>query len=480
MFDDEFFPTPSWVVAEMWRRATEGDEHKDYYILEPSAGKGDILDHITKHTGRHKMYAIEQNPELRMILQEKGYKVVDTDFLSYNREVECNLILMNPPFSNGDEHLLKAIDIMENGRIVCLLNRETIDNPYTEKRKLLAKMLEDNGATFDYLGDCFTISERKTGVQVVMVTVDIVTNVNRFDFEGYDTERVEMSEEKIGDALATNDIVQNIIDDYARAKKLFEDGLMMIKKADTIAKGIAGNYQIDAFKIANQSGSLQWKLIDFVDEMRDGVWKQIAEKINIEKFMTTKVRDDFRSFMRSQGNFAITHKNVATFVEFVLSNRVNIMERAIEEVFDEFTRHHHENRCHVEGWKTNDSWKVNKKVILPNYIQYRDWSSSAFSLRFGNETRISDIDKALCFITGKQYERIRTMADALEYSFRHGTGEADSEFFTMKYYKKESLHITFKDEFVWQEFNMRACNQKNWLPPEEKDAWKQKQNTFTL
>ena len=27
---------------------------------------------------------------------------------------------MNPPFDNGDKHLLKAIDIMYNGQIVCL------------------------------------------------------------------------------------------------------------------------------------------------------------------------------------------------------------------------------------------------------------------------------------------------------------------------------------------------------------------------
>ena len=34
---------------------------------------------------------------------------------------------MNPPFSNGDKHLLKALKMQEKGgAIICLLNAETI------------------------------------------------------------------------------------------------------------------------------------------------------------------------------------------------------------------------------------------------------------------------------------------------------------------------------------------------------------------
>ena len=117
---------------------------KDYFVLEPSAGKGDILDHITKHH-RAKCYAIEKNPELRMILQEKKYKVIDTDFLEYRKDSDFNVIIMNPPFSNGDEHFLKAWEILEDGKIVCLLNAETIKNPFSEKRKLVQKIISDNG-----------------------------------------------------------------------------------------------------------------------------------------------------------------------------------------------------------------------------------------------------------------------------------------------------------------------------------------------
>lgn len=55
-----------------------------------------------------------------------------------------DFIIMNPPFSNGDEHFIKAWEIADNTTIVCLLNSETINNPYSEKRKLVKKIIDDN------------------------------------------------------------------------------------------------------------------------------------------------------------------------------------------------------------------------------------------------------------------------------------------------------------------------------------------------
>jgi tRNA1(Val) A37 N6-methylase TrmN6 len=77
-------------------------------------------------------------------LKEKQYKVVHDDFLTYEKEMSFDFIIMNPPFSNGDDHFIKAWEIADNTTIVCLLNSETINNPYSEKRKLVKKIIDDN------------------------------------------------------------------------------------------------------------------------------------------------------------------------------------------------------------------------------------------------------------------------------------------------------------------------------------------------
>lgn len=97
MFNEEFYPTPKHIISEMVRPYKSNISKLT--ILEPSAGKGDILDYITKEIydyEKPEMYCIEPNKELQYILQEKGYRVIGEDFLNYNGDYFFDLIIMNP------------------------------------------------------------------------------------------------------------------------------------------------------------------------------------------------------------------------------------------------------------------------------------------------------------------------------------------------------------------------------------------------
>ena len=184
IFDPEFFPTPKEVIAKMVAPYAGRIHHA--CILEPSAGNGDILDYlkegvpteyVSKNGTRHEMtvkvdmskvYACENNPESQFILQKKGYRLVSDDFLKFRPDMRFDLILMNPPNSCGDLHLLHAWDILPSGDIACLLNAETINNPCTQSRKLLARIIEANG-TVEMLGKCFRNAQNPTDVEVALV-----------------------------------------------------------------------------------------------------------------------------------------------------------------------------------------------------------------------------------------------------------------------------------------------------------------------
>ena len=171
LFDPDFYPTPPEVIKKMI--APYADRLGTATILEPSAGNGAILEYITKtgteyeYTARNgtvhrltatadprRVYAVEHNPELQMIIQQKGYRLAGENFLAYRPDIRFNLILMNPPFSHGADHLLHAWDILDGGDIACLLNAETVRNPCTETRKLLARIIGANG-TVEELSRCF-------------------------------------------------------------------------------------------------------------------------------------------------------------------------------------------------------------------------------------------------------------------------------------------------------------------------------------
>lgn len=91
MFKDntDFYPTPSNLIDKMLSGI---DFTLVQTILEPSAGKGDIVDAIAnkfKHVTYNRNYTgdvdtIEINESLQHILRGKDYRVVHDDFLTYD------------------------------------------------------------------------------------------------------------------------------------------------------------------------------------------------------------------------------------------------------------------------------------------------------------------------------------------------------------------------------------------------------------
>jgi hypothetical protein len=74
------------------------------------------------------------------------------------------MIIMNPPFSNADKHIIHAWEIAPEGcEIVSLCNYETIAKEYRYEK--LGRLIKTYGNSYN-LGDCFTQAERKTGVEI--------------------------------------------------------------------------------------------------------------------------------------------------------------------------------------------------------------------------------------------------------------------------------------------------------------------------
>ena len=152
----EFYQTPKSICGQMigcvnWAKVKT--------ILEPSAGKGDLCEavkmfkHERRYDERTDIDCIEIDMNLRFVLKGKGFRVVHDNFLSYATNKQYDLIIMNPPFSNGDEHLVRAVEMQEGtgGQIVCLLNAETLLNPFLNLRKVLLKKIKEHKAVVRYL-----------------------------------------------------------------------------------------------------------------------------------------------------------------------------------------------------------------------------------------------------------------------------------------------------------------------------------------
>lgn len=159
MFENQYYPTPKNLVDKM----LEGIDLRGIKsILEPSAGSGNIVDRVVEL--KNSMYdsyysqknykadvdTVEIDKNLQHILKGKNYRVVHDNFLSYNTFKKYDLIIANPPFLDGHKHLLKMLEMQKSGgRIICMLNAETLRNPYSVTREDLVRKLVGYNAEID-------------------------------------------------------------------------------------------------------------------------------------------------------------------------------------------------------------------------------------------------------------------------------------------------------------------------------------------
>lgn len=82
-------------------------------VLEPSAGIGNIADQIKKYTDN--LDVCEQMYSYRELLKLKGHNIVGNDFLQYDKYNYYDCIIMNPPFSDEQNHIKHAYNLLVNG-----------------------------------------------------------------------------------------------------------------------------------------------------------------------------------------------------------------------------------------------------------------------------------------------------------------------------------------------------------------------------
>lgn len=452
MFNADFYPTPEEVIKQLLAPILSERGYLPLnggYLLEPSAGKGDIIEFLLKHRliNREKLVVYELEPELQATLVGKGLPLHGFDFLTYADGYDIGLIIANPPFSQGAKHVLKMWEVLsDGGTIACLLNAETVANPYTEERRLLSLLIEDYGYTVP-LGKAFSTAERKTDVEVVAVYLTKPQKEKR-DFSHLSLEEDSPSQEEASSTVQTGlTISRNLLD------VLFERYLLSLEalRAYIDSSQELGLLAVD-LRIKGKS-FITYEYNDMLRELKQAFWKYTLERTKYGEKTTHSFREKFYKHIDTVGNLAYSPENVLlVLTSFLADYDKNMVEAAIE-VADRLCWYFDTNIKAERGnrWKSNKSWKVNEKLVLPHMVEchpilgwgmkyYDDWR------------RINDLEKILCWLGGTPYEEVITAQKATENCL--GTTEAyESTFFKLRMYKKGTVHFYFLDPALLAEFN---------------------------
>ena len=340
MFNEEFYPTPK----------------------EPSAGKGDIVDAIIESCKNHyrrydtpqvNIDTIEIDNNLANLLKGKEYRVVHNDFLTFNTMKKYNLIIMNPPFSNGDKHLLKALDMQKDGGgIICILNAETIKNPYTNTRKDLVNKLTDLNANIEYIENAFTHAENSTTVEIALIKVYIPEKEKAsFIFDKLQqkeqcSENIEIEHQE----LIEGDYIKEIVDRYNIEVSA---GVELINEYNAmkpfILKEIRGEDKEESMLklvINNYRNSDEITINNFIREIRGKYWRALFNNPKFVRQLTGNLQTDLYNKIEELKDYDFSLYNILSIQCEMHKNISKGIEATILALFEEFSnKYHWYNEC---------------------------------------------------------------------------------------------------------------------------------------
>lgn len=118
----QFFPTPEKIAKKMVD-LLELNPNSFYEILEPSAGKGNLVKAISENGFKGNLTVVELNKDFEEYLKNLNIdKIIISDFLELDfDDSRFDRIIANPPFTKNQDidHIKRMYDLLnENGILV--------------------------------------------------------------------------------------------------------------------------------------------------------------------------------------------------------------------------------------------------------------------------------------------------------------------------------------------------------------------------
>lgn len=492
MFTDnsDFYPTPK----DLFYQLINGKRLFDGKILEPSAGKGDIIDYIKQINRNADIDAIESDTRLSDILLSKNIDVVWDDFLTFETYKEYDFIVMNPPFSNGVDHALKAIELAEEqvGHCVIymILNKQTIDNAYSNKRKELLQKLEEHNADIRYVKGGFVDAERKTDVEVALITVSVLAANNgksiydkiNFNFTSSEVNELETAlsvnvkdnelQEKLND-------IERLVLEYETACRLTKETYQALKDKSSFFSYIGQVNKRDGEVITPFSYVIQndYSAKDVnkeLDRLRRAYWQLILDTDDFKKMLTNEAKDKLNRQLEASNEMEINLTNIKMLLMALGANQRDILIDSVVSMFEKVTRYHmnqySSNIHYYNGWKTNNAYKINKKIIIPISYKFDEWdfADTYEQIDFNVKNYIDDIVKAFKLIDSSVSDEFKKISRR----------EFENELLRFRMFNNGNIHIWFKDLHLLDKLNYLCGSHFNWIPSEEEQKTNQAAREF--
>lgn len=489
----QFYPTPPDLALRVWQKF----KNKNFVrVLEPHAGFGDLalagslLTSKSERRRRDEIYpdCCEIDVSKHAVLREKGLKIVGLDFMQFRSGSIYSHIVLNPPFSDGVNHVLKAWDILWDGEISAIINAESLRNPFSKERKLLASLIEQHGEV-EFVSGAFSVpdAERKTDVDVALVylrkqantSVDIVGPIlDELKCDSMSGDQLAGDYREASEVMLPNTVVENTVAAFNAAVLTMREAVVKEARAQYYARLLGDTMAVTNGGFADADDSADTS-VEYVrntigsryDELKDRAWTGILRGTKVTSRLSSAAQKRVESEFEQLKQLEFTVQNVLGFLCGIVDSQSQIQLEMACDVFDLITRYHSDNTVYFKGWKSNSKHRTcamrikTTRFILPGH----SCESYQQSLRYESVQLLRDFDKVFALLDGK-YKAEVGLEDIFDNSFRdlwNGQRVSSTYFDARLYPGIGTIHFFPRSKKLIDRLNLMVGRHRGWLPPPE-------------
>jgi 16S rRNA G966 N2-methylase RsmD len=484
--DQQFYPTPKNLAFTCFNML-ENNYNADSFVLDPSAGKGDFLNHFVSYikskqggyyrVNNSKFSAIEIDANLRKILINDDIKIIGDDFLTFESIETFDLIIMNPPFKNGDKHLLKALNFVINGEIICILNAETIRNPFSNTRKELVQKLNELNAKIKYVDNAFSNDEVERTAQVDVALIHIKITQDFDKIFGNEHEKTELDLDlKDGTEVKDNNqekSIDDLIFEYKDYQKRIVEACTSIFKSSYGCREFFQLAVLDPFSTYSSQpnvysmSQIELAIRDANNKLKKRFWHIILDRPEFKSKLTSNEVRSFNNIIKQFSDMEFSINNINLLYEYLLNNVNELFKNAIFKLFDEITERHsfypetEKNVYLFNGWKSNNGYKINNRFILRFHNAYNHYLAN-----FETKSKLDDIEKVFSYFNNG-IAPDQPISKSYNDWYHNKIGNIfENSMFKCRIFKKGTIHFHVKDDALLRRFNVYVGRARAWLPPD--------------
>lgn len=481
MSDNQFYPTPSSLAFKAHGKFKNKAVTR---ILEPSAGHGNLLAGFgidSAYARNDKIDCIEIDFNNQAILRQKGFNVIDGDFMQFDGAGMYSHIIMNPPFNQGAEHVIKAFNLLVNGELVAIVNAETIRNPCTKSRQFLVNLVQDHGDV-EFIESAFTDPDtlRKTNVEVALIWMAKKADIKQAFMHNLEIDKNNGVDYEAKQELAIKgSSISNVI-------AVFNAATESLKSAE-IAQEEASYYSALLGKPLNQMtesaeikpDGLQERFNKGYNDLKKRAWTNVLHSTEFDKYLSSKAYEKLVADFDAVSKLSFTESNIRGFLLGLVNGQSEMNMQMLLDCFDEITKYRPENRAYYRGWKSNQKHKdqayrvMMTRFIIPAKNYYGDY------LEYKDIKKLQDFDKVFAMLDGKS-----ECENSLVELFQNNKGDlkngkkVSTTYFDVRHYPGiGTIHFYPTNKGIIDRLNRLVGKERQWLPEDESkvtpEFWKQ-------